>query len=199
MTEPSCDECLIEAELRARAAHSEPHRHYHNELHLDECLAELQQVDGISEKERRLLRWAILWHDSVYEPGLRENETRSADLASTELQRCGVADEEIAEVARLVRLTEHHRPEANDARGALLVSIDLAILGSTPERYRAYVDAVRREYAHVPEPLWRAGRAEVLKRLLSREPLFPDPGFRARLEAQARSNMEAELRRLGED
>ena len=50
----------------------------------------------------------------------------------------------------------------------------------------------------MPEPLWRTGRALVLKRLLDADPLFPDPLFRARLEKQAHRNMEEELMALGE-
>jgi predicted metal-dependent HD superfamily phosphohydrolase len=195
---PTYDECLVDAELKARAAYSEPHRHYHVQRHLDECLAQLDEVRGLGERDRRLLCWAILWHDAVYEPGLRNNERRSAELAQSELAGCGVPQEDSAEVARLILLTERHRAEPGDRLGALMVSIDLAILGSDPDRYGEYIADVRREYSHVPEPLWRTGRALVLKRLLEADPLFPDPVFRSQLEEQARRNMEAELKALGE-
>lgn len=79
-----------------------------------------------------------------------------------------------------------------------MISIDLSILGADPERYSAYVADVRREYAHVRDPLWRTGRALVLKRLLEGEAIYPDPDFRKRLEAQARANIEAELKTLDE-
>ena len=198
MTEPSYDECLVEAELRARAAYGEPHRHYHDERHLKECLAELDWVTGLGERDRRLLKWAILWHDAVYEPGQHDNEERSAELARFELTRCGVPPEDAGEVARLIRATEFHRSDPGDALGRLIVSIDLAILGSDPDRYADYSAAVRREYAHDPDEIWRSGRALVLKRLLDADPLYPDPEFRARLEARARDNMHSELRELDE-
>ena len=160
MTTPSYDRCLVEAELRARAAYAQPGRHYHNEVHLDECLNQFDRVhDRIGDK-RRLLRWAILWHDVVYEPGGFNNEELSAQRAESELRQCGIDACDAAEVARLIRLTQNHRAAAADPLGALMVSIDLAILGSEPARYRAYSQAVRKEYAHVPEPMWRTGRAE---------------------------------------
>ena len=195
---PSYDECLVDAELKTRAAYSEPHRHYHDQRHLDECLAQLDNVHGLGERDRRLLRWAILWHDAVYQPGLRNNELQSAELALSDLAGCGVPEEESAEVARLILLTERHRADPDDRLGALMVSIDLAILGSDPDRYREYAADVRHEYAHVPEPLWRTGRALVLKRMLETDPLFPDSDFHDRLEARARRNMEDELKALGE-
>ena len=198
MTEPSYDECLVEAELRARAAYGEPHRHYHDERHLKECLAELDWLNGLGERDRRLLKWAILWHDAIYEPGQRNNEERSAELARFELSRCGVPPEDADEVARLIRATESPRTDPGDSLGRLIVSIDLAILGSDSSRYAEYAAGVRREYSHVPEELWRTGRALVLHRLLDSDPLYPDPEFRARLEAQARENVQSELRALGE-
>ena len=198
MTEPTYNACLVEAELKARAAYAAPGRHYHDERHLDECLRALDRIDGLSERERRVLRWAVLWHDAVYDPGGNGNEKRSADLAERELTACGVAPEEAGEVARLIRLTERHRVDDADRLGAVLVSIDLSILGSDPGRYREYVDDVRKEYAHVPEPLWQAGRSAVLKRLLEADPLYPDERLRAEFAEQARKNMQWELKILGE-
>jgi len=195
---PSYDECLVEAELRARAAYAEPERHYHDERHLDDCLVQLDAVRGLSEKERRILRWALLWHDAIYEAGRPDNEERSAALAAAELERCGVSADEVAEVARLIRLTKGHRVDPADRLGALMVSTDLSILGSDPTRYRLYAQAVRREYSHLSDAEWRQGRAFVLMDLLARDPLYPDAGFRGRFEAQARHNMEAEIRSLSE-
>jgi predicted metal-dependent HD superfamily phosphohydrolase len=196
---PSHDECLVEAELRARAANAGPHRRYHDERHLDDCLQQLDRVHDLAEHERRLLRWAILWHDVVYEPGAFNNEELSAKRAQHELIGCGVDSRDAAEVARLIRLTKSHKADESDRLGALLVSIDLSILGADPARYASYAAAVREEYAHVPDPMWQTGRGEVLKRLLSADPLYPDPGFRAELEERARRNMEEEIRCLGGD
>jgi predicted metal-dependent HD superfamily phosphohydrolase len=199
MANPSYDACIVEAELRARAAYSQVHRHYHDQRHIDECLAELDWVVNLDEIKRRILRWAILWHDAVYHPGQRDNERRSAKLAKTELARCGVERAHVDEVARLIRLTEKHRAHPDDRLGALMVSIDLAILGADTQRYQAYATDVRREYSHVPEKLWRMGRALVLERMLEKDALFPDRDFRDRLEAQARANMAAEIASLAED
>jgi len=196
VTDPSYQACLVEAELRARASYAEPHRRYHTEQHLDDCL---RQVDGLlelAERDRRRLRWAILWHDAVYESGARDNELRSAALAKNELTACGVEPADVAEVARLILLTESHRTADDDYLGALMISIDLSILGSDPHRYREYVEATRAEYAHVPDELWRAGRGAVLRRMLHADTLYPDARFREALEAQARLNMSAELKTL---
>jgi len=198
MANPSYDACIVEAELRARAAYAQLHRHYHDQRHIDECLAELDWVVNLTEKKRRILRWAILWHDAIYQPGQRDNERRSAKLARSELTSCGVDHADVEEVVRLIRLTEKHRVASGDRLGALMVSIDLAILGADPARYKAYAADVRLEYSHVPEKLWRMGRSLVLERMLDKDVLFPDREFRDRLEAQARANITAEMASLAE-
>ena len=190
------DSCLAAAEARARANYLAPGRFYHDQRHLNDCLRQLDAIEDLGDSERRLLRWAILWHDVIYDPRRGDNEELSAERAHRELVECGIDSEDADEVARIILLTKSHRAEASDRLGALLVSIDLSILGSEPERYRAYVREVRSEYAHVSDDAWRAGRSAVLKSLLTVEPLYPNRVFRAELETQARRNMEEELRTL---
>ena len=79
---------------------------------------------------------------------------------------------------------------------ALLVDLDLAILAAPAERYAAYAAAIRREYAHVPEDQFRAGRAAVLAGFLARPRLYASPALAARWEAPARANLAAECAAL---
>lgn len=182
---------------RLEAAYAEPHRRYHTRAHIEACLKLLDEVQGLSADERRLLTWAIWWHDAIYDPKASDNEARSASMAEADLAEMGASPQERAEVARLIRLTAGHEVEPGDRLGAVLTSIDLAILGAAPADYDAYARAVREEYAHVPEPLWREGRRRVLQRFLDAPAIFPDPAFRARYEAQARENLAREVAALG--
>lgn len=178
------------------AAYGEPHRRYHDLSHIADCLAELQATPGLTDAERLRLAHAIWWHDVVYDPTRSDNEAQSADLAERDLARLGASADEIAETSRLIHLTVGHRTQDGDRMGALMVSIDLSILGRAADAYDAYAQAIAEEYAHVPEPLFRAGRAAVLGKMLASAPLFPDPAFRQRFEAAARSNLEREIARL---
>jgi predicted metal-dependent HD superfamily phosphohydrolase len=180
---------------RLEAAYREPHRRYHDLSHIHACLALLDACEDLTEQERRLLTWAIWWHDAIYDPSAADNEARSAELAEADLAELGASPQERAEVARLIRLTAGHEVEPGDRLGARLVSIDLAILGADAAHYDAYAQAVREEYDHVPEPLWRTGRARVLQRFLAAPVIFPDPAFE-RFEARARENLARELKAL---
>jgi predicted metal-dependent HD superfamily phosphohydrolase len=78
----------------------------------------------------------------------------------------------------------------------VLLDADLAILGSQPEHYERYRQAVRQEYAQYDDATWRAGRAQVLKTLLDREVLFVTEPARQRWDATARINLARELQSL---
>ncbi len=99
-------------------------------------------------------------------------------------------------MARLVRLTASHDPLPGDRNGGLLTDADLAILAADEEVYRAYTVAVRREYAHVPDAAFAAGRAAVLHNLLGLPSLFHTPVLREHWEEPARHNITRELAAL---
>lgn len=181
---------------RLEADYSAPGRHYHRLAHIEDCLARLEAHDGLSDHERTLLRYAVWWHDVVYDPTRSDNEERSADRAKHDLAVLGVETADRDEVARLIRLTKGHEVAPGDRLGAVLVSIDLSILGASEARYDAYAAAIRAEYAFVPEDAYRAGRAAVMRKFLEAPVLFPDPALRAELEAQARANIVREIAAL---
>lgn len=117
-------------------------------------------------------------------------------MARQELATLGEPATVADEVARLILLTKGHTVPPDDRLGALLVSIDLAVLGGEPEAYDAYAAGVRAEYAFVPEPDFRAGRTRVMQAFLDADAIYPDPAFRARLEARARANITREIATL---
>ena len=178
------------------AAYAEPHRRYHSRAHIEACLALLAAQDDLSDTDRRLLTFAIWWHDAVYDPTRGDNEAVSADMACRDLEGLGEPAAVAEEVARLILLTKAHTVAPGDRVGALLVSIDLAVLGGEPADYDAYAAGVRHEYAHVPGAAFRAGRARVMRHFLDAEAIYPDAAFRARLETRARFNIAREIAAL---
>jgi len=165
--------------------HTEPQRYYHNLAHLDTLLDLLPQEPP--------LEFAAWFHDAIYDPTRTDNERQSALLAEQSLERLGVAATLIAQVSAMILATQTH--QTSDPQTALFLDADLAILGADTPTYRAYARAIRREYAWVPETLFRQRRAQVLQRFLSRPRIYSSESF-ARLELPARANLELELREL---
>ena len=173
------------------AAYAAPNRHYHNLAHIKDCLDKLARVDGLSAAEREILTEAIWWHDVVYDAARSDNEELSAQLAEHHVA-AGIRQE----VGRLIRLTKTHQVEPADKLGAILISIDLSILAAEPSRYDAYAAAIRKEFAHVGDDAYRAGRADVLRRFAARPVIFPDAAFAPTWEQKARENLARELASL---
>jgi predicted metal-dependent HD superfamily phosphohydrolase len=181
------------AELLGRWA--EPQRRYHDLAHLD---AVLRHVDELADEAETAedVRLAAWFHDAVYDPTARDNEARSALLATAVLSRMRVPDGHIGEVVRLVTLTATHDPVEGDRNGAVLCDADLAVLAGNDAAYGRYTDAVREEYAHLDDPAFGAGRAAVLRSLIERPALFRTQHGRRHWEQPARANVAAELERL---
>jgi predicted metal-dependent HD superfamily phosphohydrolase len=172
--------------------YADPGRRYHDVRHL---AAVLDAIDVLAEEasDTRAVRLAAWFHDAVYSPRAADNEEQSALLAESELSRFGVEPSVVTEVGRLIRLTATHAVAVGDDNGGVLCDADLAILASPPNAYAAYTAAVREEYAHVPLPTFRAGRADILRRLLALPRLFATERGAAQWEDAARVNVTAEL------
>jgi predicted metal-dependent HD superfamily phosphohydrolase len=170
----------------------EPQRHYHTVSHLHVVLAVVDEHAGRAE-DPTAVRLAAWYHDAVYDPKRVDNEEASALLAEAALPELDVPPDRVTEVARLVRLTASHDPIPGDRNGGLLTDADLCVLASPPDVYQNYTTAVRREYAHVPDQAFVAGRASVLNNLLSLPRLFHTPVLRDRWEDMARANVTKEL------
>ena len=176
------------------ARYGEPHRRYHTLTHLSECFAWLDAA--VEEAESFGAIGIALWyHDAVYDTRWNDNEARSAALAADVLIAAGASEALTSRIAAMIEATAGHEA-ATDRDTAFLLDIDLSILGAAPERYEEYRRQIREEYEWVPEEAFAAARAGVLERFLARPALYRMEFFRARLESQARRNLEREIGEL---
>jgi predicted metal-dependent HD superfamily phosphohydrolase len=176
------------------AKYDEPHRCYHTQQHLAECLDKFTELRhlAINPAEIELALW---FHDAVYEPTRHDNELLSAEWAKSSVISAGLDLAIASRVYQLIMATQHHaKPENTDTQ--VLIDIDLAILGANPERYHEYEQQIRQEYAFVPEPIFKAKRSEILQRFLALPTIFNTPLFIERYEQQARTNINQAVEQL---
>ena len=173
------------------ARYAEPHRRYHGTAHVRQVVRDaVAMTEG---RDRALVALAAWAHDVVYDGRPGDDERASAAWARQHLTVAGLAEADVARVEGLVLATLDHTAPPGDHVADALLDADLAILGSEPDGYERYRVAVRAEYAHVTDDEWRVGRAEVLRSLLDREPLYRTAVARARWAAMARRNLAGEL------
>lgn len=173
---------------------SEPHRRYHSVGHLRDILDHVEELAGYAD-DADAVRLAAWYHDAVY-AGRPDDEERSAQRAEQDLSRLGLAPPLVDEVARLVRLTINHTPAAGDHNGEVLSDADLAALAVPRERYVRNTAAIRAEYTHIPDEVFRKGRMQVLVSLLEGPGVFRTDYARREWEATARENLRAEFATL---
>lgn len=177
------------------ARYAEPGRSYHSVAHLMDCLGWLERSESLAERPYEV-RLALFYHDVICVPGASDNERRSAAFFRAHAESVELPDAPIERVARMIEGTANH--EAEDADGALVIDIDLAVLGAPADEFARYEAGIREEYAFLDERLFRAGRERVLRSFLGRESIYQTRFFRERLERKARANLEGALRRLQE-
>jgi predicted metal-dependent HD superfamily phosphohydrolase len=174
------------------SAYREPHRRYHTLRHLDEFFTQLQLIGSLAEHPAEV-ELALWFHDAVYDTRRHDNEERSAQWAAQAI--APVSSEAAKRVHGLVLATRH----AAEPRGidtAIVLDIDLSILGASEARFDEYEAEVREEYAWVAEPAYRGERRRILAGFVARASIFNTRAFVERYEAQARANLARALARL---
>lgn len=165
-----------------------PHRHYHGTGH---HALMLRQVQSRPCNKKELLA-ATFFHDIVYDAQRSDNEEMSAATARLWLKQQSGLDIELIIDAILATKT-HKLAATSGARESTIqwfLRADLMILWTNqPTVYEWYARGVRREYAHVPNDLYRTGRANVLENLRG----TIHPYVRAQASMQMSRNIDWEL------
>jgi predicted metal-dependent HD superfamily phosphohydrolase len=178
------------------ARHREAHRRYHGVRHVTWVVRHVRELAAeVPLDDDAAVVVAAFFHDAVYDPHAADNEEQSARLAERVVAELGWDEARGRRVGDLVRATAAHDAPPDDDT-AVLLDADLAVLGSDPAAYQAYVTGVRAEYAHVDAAGWRVGRGQVLRDLLARDPLYATAPARRRWARRAAANMTAELATL---
>lgn len=170
--------------------HAQRHRHYHTAQHITACLQHLDTRRSLTNRHD-LIEIAIWFHDAVYKPLSKTNEADSAAMA------CGFLDGhlpscDVKTVETMILLTQTHG-QTDDPDTALMLDIDLSILATPADVYDRYTLDVRREYRWVPGPMFRKGRAKMLRHFLAMDRIYKTETLRREWDALARVNMAREL------
>ena len=187
-------------DLRARLA--EPTRHYHGTAHIALLWSRHRQYGtGLSVHEEPWNTWlacAIAYHDAIYDAARKDNEAASATLSQA--AKPALPPDAIAWVTGTILATANHLAASREptmsepawTARAWMLDLDLTPLGEAPETFDANTEALRREYAHLSDPGWNAGRTAFLRGIAKVPRLFRAPILHTAFEAQARANFARE-------
>lgn len=175
-------------------------RSYHSKSHL---LYMLQNIPKNDDKLNYIaLLLGIFAHDCIME----QTDGLSAEECSARYLESVLVTSSTDLAAKCVRATEYlSNPNvsqiiASNKEAQVLVSLDLAILGSNQAIYKKYAEKVRQEYLKYPEREYIAGRIKALKHLCSiaqDDKLIPYEDL-IHLNEKALKNMLQEIKQLEE-
>jgi predicted metal-dependent HD superfamily phosphohydrolase len=169
-------------------------RRYHTIDHLAACLLEFDRARHLAQRPAEV-EFALWFHDAIYRTYRKDNELRSAEWAARVLAEHGSTAEVITNVREFVMATAHVAATlTGDA--ALVVDIDLSILGASSTVYDEFERNVRREYWWVPRRGFARARSAILRSFLERPTIYHWPAFQERYEAAARANLGRAIRAL---
>lgn len=185
-----------DSQFSSLAAHySGPERFYHNLHHIAELL---RLINSLRNKLRNYeaVCFAAWFHDVIYNTRKGDNEEKSAELAGEVLIELKVPLETIDFVRELILATKQHTGDSLSQDARVFLDADLSILGAPEHIYLPYSEAIRKEYAWVPDFLYRRERRKVLQSFVARERIYLTDEMWSRFEAQARQNINNEIASL---
>lgn len=165
-------------------------RHYHNLLHLEDLLLQLEKVQSLIHEWDTAL-FSLYYHDVIYNVLRSDNEEKSAAFAVERLSGLKVPAVMIETCnAQIIATKSHTLSDNNDTN--YFTDADLSILGSDREAYAAYCRKIRKEYSVYHTLLYNPGRKKVLQHFLSMDRIFKTDFFSEHYEQQARLNLQWE-------
>ena len=197
MSQCTEDNVVIDAfwkELEAHYKHKS--RHYHNFVHIYNMLIQLDEFET-EISDLQALKFAIWYHDVIYKSTKKDNEEKSAEFAKTRLKSFNFEEKRIEIIRNHIISTKKHElisTETND--NAILLDLDLSILGTDWDTYKIYIQNIRKEYAIYPNFMYKKGRKKVLQHFLERDALFFTEKYKTNFEQQARENLKREIELL---
>lgn len=174
--------------------YSKKNRHYHNLKHLKDLYNQLANVKDKIHNWQVIL-FTLYYHDIIYISTQKDNEEKSAELASKRMKEIGVQESDVKLCYEQIIATKSHS-ENSESDTNYFTDADLSILGRTPTKYKTYCSNIRKEYSIYPDFLYKKGRKKVVNHFLSMKKIFKTDEFYNRYEEQAKLNLQQELKSL---
>lgn len=179
--------------------YTQPHRHYHNLNHINECLVELENFHSkdFTYGDRRIVTRAIWYHDAVYNPYSKNNEVESAMLIqpnywmdNNEVRNAilATAKHMTTQVIKDKEGKEHPLPLATQ----VMLDIDLAGFGKPTQECLANGANIRKEYYKTNDREFAEGRLKFLRAIMQRESLYYTDLFKEKYHEQSQKNLKIE-------
>lgn len=179
--------------------YSKKDRYYHNPHHVMDMIEHLEKdfIKYLSASDRCLVKFAIFFHDVIYDATRKDNEKQSAALAYNKMKEMGIDDNYCQNVYDMILKTQYHlNLEPTNELEKILVDLDLRGFGT--DKYWDNGDKFRWEFSHLDDETWFKGRINFLENFLEKQHIFNTALYRTKYEEKAIEYMKNELNQLKE-
>lgn len=160
-------------------------REYHNSNHI------FNGIDLLDEYEAEtplmpIVRYSWMMHDAKCVPGEKDNEECSAFLA------CTIINSQLPENPIMSTKPSF---EGSTIAGRIIRDVDWAYFGAPLEEFEHITSLIRKEYHHLSDDEWKAGRKAFLEKI---DPIkvFWTPQFKKKFDKQCKINIEKSIQNL---
>lgn len=173
-----------------------PSRIYHNWEYIEEMLAAASR--RVPAKINLAQYYAILFHDAIYEPGVRGNEAASVKCMNlflrSELKHgLWVSPQIIRRASCIIMDTVNHHPTGTDS--AVMLDLGLMRLAVDYDAFLSHANMVEEEYSViVGHEDFMVGRLKFFQQLIGKFRLFHTSFGERNWELPARNNIQKYLR-----
>lgn len=184
--------------------YGQKHRHYHDIIHIQNCLAELdaynQATHELSISDYEIAKTAIWYHDAVYNPYGQpgNNELESTWLVPEHHENYDSIRQVILMTAKHLKDIDWQWSYFDNVSGKVnpaqvTLDIDLAGFGKpTPEFLRNSAN-IRKEYYNTSDYDFAVGRLKFAEAISKRDYLYYTDYFRDKYHEMSRKNLQIEI------
>ena len=159
-------------------------REYHNSNHI---LTGIDLLDEYEVETRTPLmppvRFSWMMHDARCVPGASDNEVCSAFLA------CTIIGNDLPNDPILSTKPTH---QGSTIAGRIIRDVDWSYFGLPYEEFVHITDTIRKEYQHLSDEEWKAGRKTFLESV-NPENVFWTSHFKKKYQEQSKKNIEQSI------
>ncbi len=173
---------------------------YHSPLHVLSILS-FAQINSISLEDWELL--TIYYHDAIYRPNSKKNETNSIQFMNSLLSDTGVKKDILTQASFGIQATAMHLDTHVASDCEKLLDLDLHGFSFPYEKYIINSENIHDEYVNsdpafngITEQEFVSGRIKFLEALLNKGFIFRTETFKTNWESTAKINISTEIELL---
>lgn len=136
---------------------------------------------------------SILFHDAIYRPRSKINESLSVKFMESLLQETGVPEKEIITAGHIIDATSRHLQD-DEEEHKLVMDLDMSGFVSTPGQFTFQSEMIEKEFYNGNNDLYTleqflTGRLGFLTKLQQKKSIYRTPMFLKKFEKRAQLNL----------